>query len=162
MQAHAIEAAEVMAFTQENKASNLINSIKNLGGSGKGGQIWRFFVNSQIPFSKIPANIGKAIYKGALGAPEALIKTGVQAATGKLTNEDWAKNAMDFGRGTVGMGLIAAGYAAAANGKATGHLQDEQKKGAIKIGDHWFRIGLIPPAGALFSLGASLYELKSG
>jgi hypothetical protein len=81
------------------------------------------------------------------------------------------KLAQALGEGTVGLPIVAAGYALAAGGLFTGayptdkkeqELWKAQKKqeNSVKIGDRWYSLNYIQPFGVLLSLGAGIQNTQ--
>jgi hypothetical protein len=120
--------------------------------------------------SKSPALLEATANRVA--SEKALKDAATKLANQAFTPEAQKQFAQTFGRGSIGLGLMALGYTLAQNGAASGfatNAVDRKRKeakgqpaAAIQLGGAWHEIGSLAPVGNLIALGATLHELTQG
>ena len=190
MEVDATLAAETAVFRNSNKLSEGIAGFRD-----KIGDKGNFALDLVLPFDKTPTNVvfraleysplgvARGAVKGVAGAARAIgarrtankngapSKADVQAAIDKAFTPAQQRSAAQLlGRGTVGTGLLALGYALASKGMMTGFYDDEDYKGeamkratgaqplAIKIKDRWYGLQGIGPIGMALGMGATMQQ----
>lgn len=189
-EAEALAYAEFATFNNRNAVSTAIEGGRaTLRARGAGGlaTISEF----TMPFNRTPVNIAGRIldyaaigglYRGATSkrSREAMhqLMTGEKGKRWQGFKEEFTKSlspeeqraiANAFGRGAVGVGTIAIGYALASRGLMTGTYQStpgekgreqilDRPAGAILLGGQWHVVGPMSPIGNLLAIGATIHR----
>lgn len=185
METDATLAAEVAVFRNDNKLSSAIGAAReHVGDKGN------FALDLVLPFDRTPTNVVlRALEYSPIGAVrggikavagttralnarrKAPTKADVQAAIDKAFTPAQQRSAAQLlGRGTVGTGLLALGYALASKGLMTGFYDDDDYKGealkraagaqplAIQLGGRWWGLNGVGPIGMALGMGATMYD----
>lgn len=190
MEIAAKQAAEVAVFRNSNRLSEGVAGFRE-----KIGDKANFALDFVLPFDKTPTNVvlraleyspiglGRGVTGAVAGASRAVrarkaagkaglpTRTDVQATIDKAFTPEQQRNVTQLiGRGTVGTGLMAMGYALASKGLMTGFYEESdakleaQKRAvgaqplAIKIGGRWYGLGGIGPIGLAMGMGATMHD----
>jgi len=190
MEIDAALAAETAVFRNDNKLSSGIAGFRD-----KIGDKGNFALDLVLPFDRTPTNVvlraleysplgvARGAVKGVAGSARTIAarraakkagtpsKADVQAAIDKaFTPTQHRCAAQLLGRGAVGSGLLALGYALASKGLMTGFYDDEDYKGeamkratgaqplAIQIGGRWYGLNGVGPIGMALGMGATIQQ----
>ena len=152
MMAAAVSAAEEATLTNGNKFSEMYQAAYD-----KGGPIGRAIMSQTTPFPKIESNVAGRSLEMAGGAVYAPLKFAFQVMSKNgYTAGDQQKFTKTFGRGLVGVGLIALGVMIGA--KKRGQVSDEKhhQPGAVIFGGKSYPTNTVAPASNLVQLGIDL------
>jgi hypothetical protein len=159
--ATAFQISAERTFKDNNTISKLLVTGKNLptmttkyfGGTGKDAvtQILQAGMNSQLPFAKTPANIFK---RGTEYSPLGLIEGAAKMVEhkGNMSMMKQREIVDRLTRGTIGTGLMGAGYLGAKSGLFTGGRDENYNTERLKQEE-----GTLPDA---LNVGGRTYDLK--
>jgi hypothetical protein len=169
IQAGAIADAEMAVFTNENLASKFLGAGRKEIEKLPGGRTATFALDLVFPFVKTPTNvIARMLDYAGVGAAKETTKAIARRIVGKsMTEAQQRAFAAQWGRASVGSGLVTLGVIGYRNGWLTGFIEDDlgrrerdeaagRTPGAIKIGSRWHQILGAAPLASLMVLGATL------
>jgi len=130
-------------------------------------------VDFLMPFTGVPSAVAdRAIRHSGIKAGVEVTKALVGAVKGKpFSPADQRKLAQYIGEGTIGLPIVAAGYALAQNDMFNGAFPSDPKErelwkaegrqeNSVKVGDRWYSMNYIQPFGVLLGLGAGIAQTK--
>ncbi len=156
MMAAAVSAAEEATLTNPNKFSEMYQ-----GAYDKAPPVGRALMSQVTPFPKIESNVSGRALEMAGGAVYAPMQFALKAMSQNgFTANDQQRFARTFGRGLVGLGLIALGMMIGA--KKRGQVSDEKhhQPGAIISGGKSYPTNTVAPASNLLQLGIDLQAAR--
>ena len=154
----ATEDALYGTFNNPNKFAEMIAK-----GKSSDNQVVRGFLELVAPFSRTPTNVAGRIIDYS---PAGFLK-----AIGQGVSGGGQRNVVEsLGRATIGTGIMGAGYGLGKAGLMTGNYPTNpteqnlweltgKQPGSIKIGDKWYSMNRISPAGNLLSTGSGMADL---
>jgi hypothetical protein len=167
--AAAIADGEIAVFTNDNLVSKFLGAGRKEIEKLPGGRTATFGLDLVFPFTKTPTNvIARLLDYAGLGAAKETTKAIARRIVGKsMTAEQQRQFATQWGRASVGAGLVTLGYIGYRNGWLTGFTEDDPGRrerdeasgripGAILIGGRWHQILGAAPLASLMVIGATL------
>ena len=152
MMGAAISAAEEATLTNANAFSKMYQ-----GAYDKAPAAGRFLMSQTVPFPKIESNVAGRSLEMATGAASGPIRFALQVMKKNgFTADDQRKFSMTFGRGMVGLGLIALGMMIAAKKKGQASDEKRHQPGAVLYGGRSFPTNTVAPMSNLLQLGIDL------
>lgn len=162
---------EALYETFQNKTipGELISSLKQ-SAKQKGHHKTAALLDFLMPFTGVPSSIAvRVIQRTPVGTATEIVKQIINVKRGG--GFDQRAMARAIGEGTAGVPLIAAGFALAGSGLLTGgYPRDEEERNeweqtgkqpnSVKIGDRWYSLNYMQPAGTLLAIGQKMGEAK--
>ena len=159
----AIDTAEYATFQSKNLLADLAGAAKSKAYTKNpwAGAFFEFIA----PFTKTPANVAARV---ASYSPLGFVRAVIRAIPPETRSQ--ALIVKDLGRATVGSSLMAIGSYLATKGLMTGNVPtgkserdqffaEGKQANALRIGDNWYQLNRISPAGNLLALGAEFHRL---
>ena len=169
LKSKATEEAMAATFQNPTGLATLVQSAKRglkQAGYHKGAAL----VDYLIPFAGVPSAVAdRAIRHSGIKAGIEVTRAIIKARKGEAWNQ--RALAQYIGEGTIGLPVVAAGYALGEAGLFNGAYPKDPKErqkwtdenrqeNSVKIGDRWYSLNYIQPFGVLLSLGAGISQTE--
>lgn len=161
--------AEMAVFANDNLVSKGREAVRGVLKPTGAGRVADFAIDQIFPFVKTPTNVIARMleYSGVTSGPKAAYLAAKAMVKRSMSEAEQRAFAQNFGRASIGAGLIALGYKGYQDGWLTGLVENDLTRrardaaagripGAIKVGDTWHQLTGFAPLGNLLAIGATL------